>query len=242
MAFLLLVLVIAVGLIIVIARYYNDAQGLSQSVRETYANVTVVLKKRLDLVNKLIDIARSYSDHEKLTFIAVVEGESLGALAQASMRADGAVTQLNSLSRNYPELKANDTFQQLMRDLTKIESEVQNRREIYNSAVKKYNVLCTTIPFVFIASSLGFSQAPYFDVENADSLNQIKDFTTDDGTILRQKLSNAGTMVLNTTKSIGTSIEQNGRVLIERGKNEMKKHSEHQSTEDTNRMNGSEPQ
>ena len=239
--FFFLLIIIAIGLIVVIAKYYNEAQGMSQSVRETYANVTVILKKRLDLVNKLIDIAKSYSDHEKLTLIAIVEGESLGSIAQASMRADGAVTQLNSLSRNYPELKANDSFQQLMKDLTKIETEVQSRREIYNGSVRRYNTLCTTIPFVFVASSVGFSQAPYFNVEDEESLNQIKDFATDDGTILRQKFSNAGTMVLNTTKTIGNSLEQNGRVLLEKGKNEMKKHYDTDAPEET-QLNGVKPE
>jgi LemA protein len=95
---------------------------------------------------------------------------------------------------------------------------------------------------VFVANSLGFSQASYFDVENADSLNQIKDFTTDDGTILRQKLSNAGSMVLNTTKTIGNSIEQNGRVLLERGKNEIKKHSDPQNGQGGTNVNGDKPE
>lgn len=104
MIWLLLIILAAAGYL---AMQYNKAQGLAQAVKEAHSNITVTLKKRLDLVNKLIDIARGYGEHEKLTHIAVVEGESLGSLAQASLRADSTIIQLNSLSRNYPDLKAN---------------------------------------------------------------------------------------------------------------------------------------
>ena len=111
MIWLILIIIAAISYLAV---QYNKAQSLAQSVKEAHSNITVTLKKRLDLVNKLIDIARSYGEHEKLTYIAVVEGESLGALAQASLRADNTITQLNNLSRNYPELKANQMYMRLM--------------------------------------------------------------------------------------------------------------------------------
>lgn len=220
MIWLLLIIVIATGFLVV---RYNTAQGLAQLVKETHSNITVTLKKRLDLVNKLIDIARSYGEHEKLTHIAVVEGESLGALAQASLRADSTITQLNTLSRNYPDLKANQTYVRLMEDLNQIESLVQDRREKYNRNVRLYNTFCNSIPFVFIAPSLGFPQAPYFDVANADALENIKDFVTDDGALLRQRLAGAGAQLAQTTRTVGNKLEENGRVLLEKGREEVQR-------------------
>ena len=111
MVLFLLVVIAAVGFLVV---QYNKAQGMAQLVKEAHSNITVTLKKRLDLVNKLIDIARSYGEHEKLTHIAVVEGESLGALAQASLRADSTITQLKftqpqlSRSESQPDIHAPD--------------------------------------------------------------------------------------------------------------------------------------
>lgn len=220
MIWLLLILISAIGFLVV---QYNKAQGLAQLVKEAHSNITVTLKKRLDLVNKLIDIARSYGEHEKLTYIAVVEGESLGALAQASLRADNTITQLNTLSRNYPDLKANHTYMRLMDDLNNIESLVQSRRERYNGSVRTYNTFCNSIPFVFIAPSLGFPQAPYFDVANADDLENIKDFVTDDGALLRQRLAGAGAQVAQSTRAVGNKLEVNGRALLEKGKEEMQR-------------------
>ncbi|CCH52823.1 LemA protein [Fibrisoma limi BUZ 3] len=220
MIWLILIIIAAISYLAV---QYNKAQSLAQSVKEAHSNITVTLKKRLDLVNKLIDIARSYGEHEKLTYIAVVEGESLGALAQASLRADNTITQLNNLSRNYPELKANQTYMRLMDDLHKIESLVQDRREKYNAGVRIYNTFCNSIPFVFIAPSLGFPQAPYFDVSNADELENLKDFVTDDGALLRQKLAGAGAQVAQTTRVMGNKLEANSRVLLEKGKEEIQR-------------------
>lgn len=228
----LLVLLLLAGLVYT-AIQYNRAQGLAQVVKEAHSNITISLKKRLDLVNKLIDIARSYGEHEKLTFIAVVEGESLGSLAQASVRADGTLTQLNSMARNYPELKANQTYNRLMDDLSKIEGELQNRRERYNGAVRTYNTFCNSIPFVFLAPSLGFPQAPYFDVANADALEGIKDFVTDDGALLRKRLAGAGAQVAESTRKLGGKLEENGRVLLEKGKEELQRRRQLNAKDDT---------
>ena len=228
-------LLIVIAVISFLAIQYNKAQGLAQVIKEAHSNITVTLKKRLDLVNKLIDTVRNYGEHEKLTYIAVVEGESLGALAQASMRADHTLTQLNTLSRNYPELKANQTYMRLMDDLNKIESLVQDRRERYNGGVRIYNTFCNSIPFVFIAPALGFPQAPYFDVANADDLENLKDFVTDDGALLRQRLAGAGAQLAQTTRTMSHKLEENGRALLEKGKEEMQRRR--QST-----INGSDPE
>ena len=111
----------------------------------------------------------------------------------------------------------------LMDDLHKLESLVQDRREKYNGNVRTYNTFCNSIPFVFIAPSLGFPQAPYFDVANADDLENIKDFVTDDGAMLRQKLAGAGAQVVQTTRAIGSKLDVNGRALIEKGREEMER-------------------
>ncbi len=215
--FFFFLFLLIVGLAVYLGKQYNAAQAKAQTVEEAQANVTVAIKKRFDLINKLMDVVSSYVDHEKLTHLAVVEGESLATLAQASIRADSTLTQLNSIARNYPDLKANASYNRLMDNLTGVEAEVQNRREWYNRAVRDYNTFCNNIPFMFFAPSMGFRKAPFFDVANADSLENVKAFSADDGTVLREKFAGAGTHVLQGTRALGNTLETHGRALLERG-------------------------
>ena len=213
-----IILLILIGGAVLLMLKYNSAQGLAQGVKKSHSDITIALKKRVDLVNKLIDIAKSYGEHEKLTIISIVEGDSLSNLAQAAMKADATITQLNTIARNYPDLKANQTYLRLMDDLTIIETEIQAKRERFNNSVMEYNTFCNSIPFVFFAPTLGFPQASYFDVSNADSLESIKDFVTDDGALLRQKFANAGTAIANSTKEFTNKLEENGKTLLDKTK------------------------
>jgi LemA protein len=213
LTFLLLILI---GLGAYLVTQYNQAQAKALTIEEAQSNITVTIKKRFDLINKLMDVVASYVDHEKLTHLAVVEGESMAKLAQASVRADQTVTQLNSLARAYPDLKANASYNRLMDSLGQIEDEVQARREGYNRVVRDYNTFCNAIPFTLVASSLGFQRAPFFDVTNADSLENMNTFSANDGTILREKFAQASTQVVEGTKALATTLETHGRALLNR--------------------------
>ena len=223
---LTVLLLLLVGLGAFLITQYNQAQAQALTIEEAHSNITVTVKKRFDLINKLLDVVASYADHEKLTHLAVVEGESVGSLAQASARADHTVTQLTSVARNYPDLKANASYNRLMDSLAHIEEEVQTRREAYNRAVRTYNTFCSAIPFALAAPSLGFQRAPFFDVANADSLENTNTFSANDGTILREKFAQASTHVLEGTKALGTTLETQGRALLERGQAEYQKYQQ----------------
>lgn len=212
---LLLVVLIAGGFLVWFIKQYNHLQSLSQEVREGHSNIMVAMKKRVDLANKLVDIASNYGDHEKLAHISIAQAESLQkTFSRSSEQVETALNGVMVMARAYPELRANETYQKLMHQLEKIESDLQTKRQNYNAKVRAYNTCCNTIPIVFFASQLGFRSAPYFDVENSDALENLKDFVTDDGTRLKAMLSEVGNRVVNTSQSL-----VNGLTPTERASN-----------------------
>lgn len=203
-------------------RRYNALQTLAQAVREAHANVMASMKKRIDLANKLMDIARGYADHEKLTHISVAgSGDVISAGGAA---AAGAVNQVMKLASQYPDLKANTAFQQLMAQLDQIEVDLQARRETYNAQVRTYNTALLRLPVSLFARQMGFRPAPYFDVENADSLEQLQSFHSDDADHLKELFAEGGRRLAHGSRVIaeggmrvaGEGVRA-GRVALEKG-------------------------
>lgn len=208
---LVLILLGTLGFIVV---NYNNTQKHAQKVMESHSNIMASMKKRVDLVNKLMDVTKGYGDHEKLTYIAVAQAENSRPqtenLEKANTKIEVAVDNIAALARNYPELKADRAYQQLMSQLHHIEDELQNKRETYNHFVSIYNNSIASIPFVFVASSVGFKPAKFFDVSNSDSLENIKDFNINDGEALRGVLK----QVSASTKTLAQGATKAGKDFV----------------------------
>jgi LemA protein len=215
MLFLLFVL-LAGALYLVVTRY-NALQVSAQGVREAHANVMASMKKRIDLTNKLIDIARGYADHEKLTHISVANAGEQDGIGGAGAAAAGALTQVLKLATQYPDLKANAAYQQLMTQLDQIEGDLQVKRETYNAQVKSYNSVLVRLPVSLFARQLGFRPAPYFDVENADSLDRLKDFHSDDSEHLKEMLAQGSRRLADGGRRIAGESVRIGKIAVEKG-------------------------
>src|SRR5690554_1379405 len=222
MLFLLFMMFIGAGFIVV--SRYNALQTLAEGVREAHANVMASMKKRIDLTNKLIDIAKGYADHEKLTHVSVASDGDNISVGGADTATAGAINQVMKLATQYPDLKANTTFQQLMAQLDQIEADLQVKREAYNGKVKDYNTALVRLPVSLYARQLGFRPAPYFDVENADALERIKDFHSEDAEHLKQILSvggrriaDVGRRVADSGAKIAAESARVGMVALEKG-------------------------
>lgn len=214
---LTLVVFLAIGLIVVAFATYNGLQGLAQAVRMAHSNIFVSMKKRIDLINKLQEVASAYAEHEKMTQITVTEMEnSLGRVARASQEADRALSMVMATARNYPELKANETYQRLMGQIEAVEADLQKARETYNRAVNVYNTKRASVPTVFFASMIGFQPASYFSVENADQLDNVQAFASEDGELLKATLQKAGYQMLEGTKQLGKVLGEKGRKVLEK--------------------------
>ena len=121
-SFIKTIFFIAVIVGLILAYVYNKLQNLGQTVKATNSNVLTVIQKRADLVNKLMDIAKEYGNHEKLTYIKLSDN-----LVNTFRESNAAIANVTAIANNYPELKANTAYQQLMLQINDVESELQKK-------------------------------------------------------------------------------------------------------------------
>ncbi len=186
--FILVLIVVAfVGV-----RVYNRLKQLAESVRSRRANILAVTRKRADLASRLVDIANGFGSHEKLAQLQVSEDmTSIAGLMRANASANQAISQVSALAMAFPDLKANQTFQQLMLQLEKIETEVLERRETYNHAVEQYNAYRVRLPQAMLAGVCNFEEAPYFETDPS-GLETLAEFKTGDTKAVEALVRRAG--------------------------------------------------
>src|SRR6476620_2651484 len=158
-------------LVIWVIIIYNGLVAMRQRVNQAFADVDVQLKQRHDLVPNLVETVQGYAAHERGTLEAVVQARNAAMtaqgpaqMAQAENMLSGALRQLFALSEAYPDLKANQNFQQLQMELSDLENKIAAARRCFNNAVQEYNTGIQQFPAVLLAGSLGFSQKEFFDV------------------------------------------------------------------------------
>src|SRR5207244_4169412 len=140
---------------------------------EAWSGIDVQLKRRHDLVPNLVESVKGYASHERGTFEKVTQARAAAMQAQGPEEAGKAETQLTAalgglrvVAEQYPELRATENFQQLQRQLSELEDEIQASRRIYNSNVQQYNTRIQQFPGSIIANSGGFTARQYFELED----------------------------------------------------------------------------
>jgi LemA protein len=158
-------------LVIWVIILYNGLVAMRQRVNQAFADVDVQLKQRHDLVPNLVETVKGYASHERGTLEAVVQARNAAMTAQgpAQMAAaenmlSGALRQLFALSEAYPDLKANQNFQQLQTELADLENKIAAARRFFNNAVQEYNTGIQQFPAVLLAGPTGFTQKEFFDL------------------------------------------------------------------------------
>jgi LemA protein len=149
---------------------YNGLVRLKALLDEAWSGIDVQLKRRYDLIPNLVATVQGYSIHEKsiLEEIARLRAASLGATGvQAQAVADNGLTQalktLFAVVENYPQLKANENFMLLQRELTNVEEQLQLARRYYNGTARNYNISIRTFPTNLVAGVGNFTPSPYFE-------------------------------------------------------------------------------
>ena len=158
-------------LVIWVVIIYNGLVAMRQRVNQAFADVDVQLKQRHDLVPNLVETVKGYAAHERGTLEAVVQARNAAMtaqgpaqMAQAENMLSGALRQLFALSEAYPDLKANQNFQQLQSELADLENKIAAARRFFNNAVQEYNTGIQQFPAVLLARPTGFTQKEFFDL------------------------------------------------------------------------------
>lgn len=148
---------------------YNRLVRLRNQVRTAWADIDVQLVRRHDLVPQLVSAVRAYAGHEAAVLEAVTElrAQALTQTAPAKLgelesALELAIGRLFALKEAYPDLKANENFAQLQRDLVEVEEHLQYARRFYNGAVRDYNDATQRVPDAMIARGFGFAPTEFF--------------------------------------------------------------------------------
>ncbi|MDN5819240.1 MAG: LemA family protein [bacterium] len=170
---IILAIVVVVG--IFVWATYNGLVKLKVRVDEAWSDITVQLKRRLDLIPNLVNTVKGYAKHEKDVFAQVTEARSNALNAQdkgvqetarAENQFEGALKSLFAVAEAYPDLKANQNFMQLQQELVDTEDKIQASRRFYNSGVRDLNTKIQIFPNNVFAGMLGFVQREFFEVED----------------------------------------------------------------------------
>ena len=172
---MLIVLLVIVGiLIIALVSIYNGLVKTKVRVDEAWSDITVQLKRRADLIPNLVETVKGYAAHESGVFTQVTEARSaiLGAkgvkeTAAAENMMEGALKSIFAVSEAYPDLKANQNFQDLQAELVDTEDKIQASRRFYNGSVRDLNTKVRTFPTVIFAKMLGFSEREFYELDDA---------------------------------------------------------------------------
>ncbi len=173
-----IVIIVVVALIVLAALYYvlkrNSIIAQRNRVDESWSGIDVQLKRRHDLVPNLVETVKGYATHESEVFekatkarAEAMSAQGVGETAQAEQKLTGALTDLRAVAENYPTLRATENFQQLSRNLSELEDEIQAARRIYNSNVQSYNTDIEQFPGSVIAGRSGFTKRDFFEIQDA---------------------------------------------------------------------------
>jgi LemA protein len=171
----LIVVAAIVGYIIMV---YNGLVQLRVRIKEALSGIDVQLKRRIDLIPNLVETVKGYAKHEKGVFenvtkarAALMGASTLKSKAEANNMLTDTLKSLFAVAEAYPDLKANENFAELQRQLEDTEDKIAFSRQFYNSNVLTYNTQVQVFPSNLIANAFGFTQAEFFEAAQAEREN-----------------------------------------------------------------------
>lgn len=166
---------IVVVLVVFLWAMYNGLVTLRNRVDEAWSDITVQLKRRLDLIPNLVESVKGYAKHEKDVFenVTKARAETLNAqgvkeTAAAENQFESALKSLFAVSENYPQLRASENFQQLQSELVDTEDKIQASRRFYNGGVRDLNTKIELFPNNIFAGLFGFKKRDFFELDQAE--------------------------------------------------------------------------
>ncbi|MCG6974785.1 MAG: LemA family protein [Acidiferrobacterales bacterium] len=172
---------VLIGLGLYVVAAYNGLVKLKHGVSRAWSNIDVLMKQRHDELPKLVETCKQYMEYEKDVLERVTKARTavadarmagdLGALGAAETEMRIGLGNLFAVAENYPELKANETFQHLQQRISTLESQISDRRVFYNDTVNANNIRVEQFPDMIVARLFGFGLRDlleFSDAEKAD--------------------------------------------------------------------------
>ncbi len=148
---------------------YNHLVALRENVKKNWANIDVLLKQRHDELPKLVDTCKEYMGYEQDTLRQVMEARTrvsqaqqsgdVGEVGKAESQLRMGLGGLFAVAEDYPELKASESFQHLVKRITGLEESIADRRELYNASVNLNNIRIDQFPDLLIARFFNFEKS-----------------------------------------------------------------------------------
>jgi len=167
-----------IGIIVVLFLWliaiFNGLVKLKNRTNEAWSDIDVQLKRRYNLIPNLVNTVKGYAKHERELFEKVTQARTAAMGAQtveehgkAENMLAGALKSLFAVAENYPDLKANQNFLELQRELSDTENKIQAARRFFNGNVRDFNIKIQKFPNNLVAGMLGFSKRDFFELEEA---------------------------------------------------------------------------
>jgi len=179
--FLYILLGLVVVLVLWLIGVYNGLVRLNNKTKEAWSDIDVQLKRRHDLIPNLVETVKGYASHEQGVFQKVTEARSQAMQAKTpgeAAKAENALSEtlksLFAVAENYPDLKANQNFQQLQTELTNTEDKIEAARRYYNGNVRDFNTKIETFPNNMVAGMLHFKKYDFYEVADATERENVK--------------------------------------------------------------------
>ena len=176
MGVVIAVLIVLAVVFLFVGFMYNSLVRSKVRTDEAWSDITVQLKRRYDLIPNLVSTVKGYAAHEKTVFEDVTKARTAGLGAQtvkdaatADNQFQAALKSLFAVAENYPDLKANQGFQQLQEEVTDTEDKIQAARRFYNGAARDLNIKIKSFPTNLFARQLGFTPRDFFEVSEAEA-------------------------------------------------------------------------
>lgn len=154
---------------------YNSLVNVRRRADEAFANIETELKRRNDLIPNLIETVKGYASHERELLQKVTEARAnvVGAKTVAERVGaenilTGALRSLFAVAENYPDLKANQNFLELQRELSGTEDRIQALRRAYNEAIRELNVKIESVPINFVAMFFRFQKRDFLEAAEGE--------------------------------------------------------------------------
>lgn len=172
MSFEIILLIVVAAVVVWAILMYNRFVRLNNHADEAWSDIDVQLKRRYDLIPNLVETVKGYATHEREAFenVTKARANAMGAQsvedhAKAENMLTGALKSLFAIAEAYPDLKANQNFLELQRELSDTENKIQAARRFYNGNVRDLNIAVDSFPNNLIARVFKFVKRGFFDIE-----------------------------------------------------------------------------